>query len=137
MSETPRTNAEQDASFEAHGKDDYSRMMRAYTLFRQLETELSTARSAAFADLLDEYERLTKLLPIQHEIKSNGCCTYNWRMTVLRDLRKLAIERAAPLPQTQQVVPVDGRCVAPPCKCDASNRNVCAYWHPTAAKASQ
>lgn len=25
-----------------------------------------------------------------------------------------------------------GRCVSPPCKCDESNRSVCAYWHKAA-----
>jgi hypothetical protein len=24
----------------------------------------------------------------------------------------------------------DGKCIAPPCKCNDSNRGVCAYWHP-------
>ena len=38
-------------------------------------------------DVLDEYERQTKALPCQHEIPERGCSTYNWRMSVIRDLR--------------------------------------------------
>lgn len=45
-------------------------------------------------DVLDEYERQTKALPCQHEIPERGCSTYNWRMSVIRDLR--AMLAAAP-----------------------------------------
>lgn len=38
-------------------------------------------------DVLDEYERQTNALPCQHEIPERGCSTYNWRMSVIRDLR--------------------------------------------------
>ena len=40
-------------------------------------------------DVLDEYERQTKALPCQHEIPERGCSTYNWRMSVIRDLRAM------------------------------------------------
>lgn len=50
--------------------------------------------------VLDEYERQTKQLPCQHEIRERGCSTYNWRMSVIRDLR--AMLAAAPA-QGQQV----------------------------------
>lgn len=48
--------------------------------------------------LLDEYERRTKNLPMQHEIPSRGCSTYNWRMSVIRDLRAML---AAPQPDVE------------------------------------
>ena len=40
-------------------------------------------------EVLDEYERQTKALPCQHEIPERGCSTYNWRMSVIRDLRAM------------------------------------------------
>lgn len=50
--------------------------------------------SAWVPAVLDEYERQTKTLPCQHEIPERGCSTYNWRMSVIRDLR--AMIAAAP-----------------------------------------
>ena len=51
---------------------------------RQEQEEVQRLR-----DVLDEYERQTKALPCQHEIPERGCSTYNWRMSVIRDLRAL------------------------------------------------
>ena len=53
--------------------------------------------SAWVPAVLDEYERQTKTLPCQHEIPERGCSTYNWRMSVIRDLRAMiAAAPAAP-----------------------------------------
>lgn len=56
--------------------------------------DLTADANRRVAELLDEYERRTKLLPCQHEIPERGCCTYNWQMAIINDLRKLAIEKA-------------------------------------------
>ena len=40
--------------------------------------------------VLAEYERQTRALPAQDEILSRGCSTFNWQMSVIRDLRKIA-----------------------------------------------
>ena len=54
----------------------------AHPAERQEQGEVQRLR-----DVLDEYERQTKALPCQHEIPERGCSTYNWRMSVIRDLR--------------------------------------------------
>lgn len=50
--------------------------------------------------VLDEYERQTKALPVQHEMPSQGCSTYNWRMMIIRELR--AMLAAAPKPEVSK-----------------------------------
>lgn len=44
---------------------------------------------------LDEYERRTKLLPAQHEIPERGCCSYNWRMAIIKEIRALVASPTA------------------------------------------
>ena len=54
--------------------------------------------------LLDEYERQTCALPVQHEIPERGYCTYNWRMACIRDLRALLAEQPnARNPEVSQI----------------------------------
>lgn len=56
----------------------------AHPAERQEQGEVQRLR-----DVLDEYERQTKALPCQHEIPERGCSTYNWCMSVIRDLRAM------------------------------------------------
>ena len=56
----------------------------AHQAERQEQGEVQRLR-----DVLDEYERQTMALPCQHEIPERGCSTYNWRMSVIRDLRAM------------------------------------------------
>lgn len=56
--------------------------------------QASAAQSApvvqeGLSAVLEEYARQTKALPAQHEIPERGCSTYNWRMSVIRDLRAM------------------------------------------------
>ena len=44
---------------------------------------------AALSPVLDAYEKQTRALPNQHEIPERGCCSYNWRMAIIRDLRAM------------------------------------------------
>lgn len=44
---------------------------------------------AALSPVLDAYEKQTRALPNQHEIPERWCCSYNWRMAIIRDLRAM------------------------------------------------
>jgi len=39
-------------------------------------------------DVLDGYEAEVRALPLGHEIQWKGCSTFNWRMSVLADIRE-------------------------------------------------
>lgn len=57
--------------------------------YAQFAAYSAPVAAPALSSVLDEYERQTKALPCQHEIPERGCSTYNWRMSVIRDLRAM------------------------------------------------
>lgn len=58
------------------------------------------APNPAWREVLDAYEADVKTLPLGHEMPTRGCSTYNWKMSVLREIRQ-RFETSAPFPTPQ------------------------------------